>query len=56
LTKCNIPASVIKDIIGWENVAMVDIYDDTEVDDELGKYFDADGIKVVEQKGLGDLK
>jgi site-specific recombinase XerD len=56
LSKCNIPASVIKDIIGWENVAMVDIYDDTEVDDELGKYFDADGIKVVEQKGLGDLK
>lgn len=55
MSKCNIPASVIKDIVGWENVAMVDIYDDTEVDDELGKYFDVDGIKQVEKKGLGDL-
>ena len=56
MCKCNIPASVIKDIVGWENVSMVDLYDDTEVDDELGKYFNADGMKQVEKKGLEDIK
>ena len=56
MCKCNIPASVIKDIVGWENVSMVDLYDDTEVDDELGKYFNADGMKMVEKKGLEDIK
>ena len=50
-----IPASVIKDVVGWESVSMVDIYDDTEVDDELGKYFNAEGIKKIEKKGLEDL-
>jgi len=55
LCKSNIPASVIKDIVGWENVSMVDIYNDTEVDDELGKYFNENGIVTVEQKGLGDI-
>jgi site-specific recombinase XerD len=55
MCKCNVPASIIKDVVGWESVSMVDIYDDTEVDDELGKYFSPDGIKVIEQKGLSDL-
>lgn len=55
LCKANIPASVIKDIVGWESTNMVDIYNDTEVDDEIGKYFDQDGIKQVEKKGLSDL-
>jgi len=56
MCKCNIPASIIKDVVGWESVSMVDIYDDTEVDDELGKYFDADGIKMIERKDLSDLE
>ena len=55
MCKSNIPASIIKDIVGWENISMVDLYDDTEVDDELGKYFNEDGMKKVEQKGLDDL-
>lgn len=56
LCKANIPASVIKDIVGWESTNMVDIYNDTEVDDEVGKYFDESGIKQVEQKSLADMK
>lgn len=55
LCKANIPASVIKDIVGWESVAMVDIYNDSDVDDELGKYFDEDGVKQVDVKSLSDL-
>lgn len=55
MCQANIPASVIKDIVGWESTSMVDIYNDTEVDDEVGKYFDEDGIKQVEKKSLSDL-
>lgn len=56
LSQAKIPASVIKEIIGWESVEMVSIYDDTEVDDKLGDYFGEEGIKQVESKGLSDLK
>lgn len=55
LSQSNIPASVIKDIVGWANVAMVEVYDDTDVDDKLEKYFDTNGIKKVDKKGLEDL-
>lgn len=55
MCKANVPASIIKDIIGWENVSMIDVYNDTEVDDEVGKYFDENGIKVTEKKSLSDL-
>lgn len=50
-----IPASVIKEIIGWTSIEMVNIYNDQEIDDQLGKYFDENGIKQIEQKGLSDL-
>lgn len=56
LSESNIPSEVIKNLVGWESVEMVSLYTDTEVDDELGKYFDEDGIKQVELKNLGDLK
>lgn len=55
LSQANIPAEVIKQIVGWENVSMVSLYNDTGIDDELGKYFGEDGIKQVEQKNLSDL-
>lgn len=55
LCQANIPAEVIKEIVGWESVDMVSIYNDTEIDEELGKYFDKNGIKEVEQKSIADL-
>jgi integrase len=55
LSKANIPASVIKEIVGWDSVEMVSIYDDSEVDDKLGDFFGENGIKQVEKKGLNDL-
>ncbi len=55
LAKLNIPTSVIKDIIGWESIDMVDLYTDIDVDDKLGQYFGEDGIKKVESKSLSDI-
>lgn len=55
LCKANIPNEVIKDVIGWSSTALIDVYNDSDVDDELGKYFDANGIKNVENKSLSDL-
>lgn len=37
--KSNIPNHVIKQIIGWDSVEMVDLYNDTMLDDVLGDYF-----------------
>jgi len=35
---------------------MVSVYDDSDVDDELSKYFDVNGVKQVKEKTLADLK
>lgn len=55
LSKAKIPHNVIKEIVGWSSLDMVQIYDDSSIDDKLGDYFGEDGIKVVESKGLSDL-
>ena len=55
LSKQNIPDSVIQDIVGWESAEMCKLYNDTTIDDNLGKYFGEDGIKKVKSKGLSDL-
>ena len=55
LAKANVPAEVIKEIIDWESVDMVSLYNDNGIDDELSKYFGEDGIKQVEKKSLSDL-
>lgn len=55
LSKQQIPDNVIKEINGWSSIDMVNIYKDIEAEDEFGKYFDEEGIKKVEEKGLGNL-
>ena len=55
LSEQGIPDNVIKDIVGWSYVGLVDVYRDTEAEDTFDKYFGADGIKSVEKKGLEDL-
>ena len=55
LRKAGIPDNVIKEIIGWESLEMVSIYVDVEADDEIGKYFDENGIKKVEDTSLDQL-
>lgn len=39
LKKRSIPDSVIQKIIGWESLDMVDIYNDLDVEEEIGMYF-----------------
>lgn len=55
LHNSQIPLDVIKQIVGWASVDMVNHYIDSDIDDELGKYFGEEGIKQVEQKSLSDL-
>ena len=38
-TKLNVPDGIIKSIVGWANVSMVEIYKDVDEDEEIGKYF-----------------
>lgn len=37
--KLNVPDSVIKNIVGWSNIGMVEVYKDVDEDEEIGKYF-----------------
>lgn len=55
LSQAGIPASVIKEIVGWNSIEMVDIYDDTDTDDKIGSYFSDGQIVQREQKSLADL-
>lgn len=55
LSRSGLPDSVIKIIIGWDSLEMVDLYKDFSDDEEIGKYF-ADG-KIIARKeaSLSDL-
>ena len=55
LAKSNIPDSVIKEILGWDSLEMVSVYKDISGDEEIGKYFDENGIKTVEAGSLDKL-
>lgn len=50
-----LPDSVIKDILGWDSLEMVQVYKDIDGDEELGKYFGADGVKAANPIGLDQL-
>lgn len=55
LSEQGIPDNVIKDIVGWADVGLVDVYRDTEAEDTFDKYFGAEGIRKVEKKGFENL-
>ncbi len=55
LSEQGIPDNVIKDIVGWSDVGLVDVYRDTEAEDTFDKYFGAEGIKKVDKTNLSDL-
>lgn len=55
LVKNNIPSNVIQDIINWESADMVNLYTDISADENIGKYFDENGIKQVSNKFLSEI-
>ena len=55
LSEQGIPDNVIKDIVGWSDIGLVDVYRDTEAEDTFDKYFGEEGIKKIEKKDLSDL-
>lgn len=55
LLEQNLPENVVQSIQGWSSGDMVRIYDDRSNESQFEKYFGAEGIKQVEQKGLLDL-
>jgi integrase len=55
LARLNLPDSVIQEIIGWESADMVKIYKDISTDEQLGKYFDENGVKEIKETKLSDL-
>lgn len=56
LCRYNIPAEVIKDIIGWADTSLISVYNDNSVDSELGKYFNSEGIKQTKESSFLDIK
>ena len=55
LAKSNVPDGLIQSIIGWDSLEMVKLYKDIDTDYEIGKYFDENGMKEIEQTKLSDL-
>lgn len=55
LSRLNIPDSVIQEIVGWDSLDMVKLYKDIDADEQLGKYFDENGVKTVKTSKLSDL-
>lgn len=55
LAKSGIPDSVIAQIFSWESVDMVAVYNDTTIDESIGKYFNADGIISGQKANISDL-
>ena len=55
LQRSGIPDGVIQGLQGWTSAEMLNVYSDLEADEQLGKYFDENGIKVVEQTKLSDI-
>lgn len=53
--RAGIPDTVIQQYIGWADISMVPVYVDMQADEQLGMYFNEDGIVIPEQKGLVDL-
>lgn len=50
-----LPESVVQQIQGWSSSDMLRIYDDRSNDQQLEKYFGADGIKSVKSSSLIEL-
>lgn len=55
LVRKGLPDGVIQDIIGWTSADMLRLYTDIPVDEQLGRYFDENGIKATEKTDISNL-
>lgn len=55
LIRAGLPDSVVKEIIGWEDVSMVSVYTDMNAEERIGMFFKNGEIDTSSTKGLGDL-
>lgn len=55
LSSSGVPSNVIQNIIGWESLDMVGIYDDTPKEDGFEDWFSADGIVKKKKGSLEEL-
>lgn len=55
LARAGLPDSVISSILGWEGTAMVSVYNDMTVEEQIGDYFNEDGVTQKERVSISDL-
>ena len=55
LSRSGLPDGVITKIVGWDDPSMCQVYNDREIDEELGQYFDETGIKAQAPPDLSTL-
>lgn len=53
--RAGVPVHIVQKYIGWESMDMVSIYSDLSADEELSKYFTADGIVIPETKSFSEM-
>lgn len=53
--RAGIPDTVIQQYIGWADISMVPVYVDMQADEQLGMYFNEEGIVIPKQRSLADL-
>ncbi len=53
--RAGIPDTVIQQYIGWSDISMVPVYSDMKADEQLGMYFNKDGISAPKAKELSDI-
>ena len=51
-----LPDKVIQKLVGWESADLINLYDDSNIEDSFEEYFDSNGIKKnIKKKSLSDL-
>lgn len=55
LIRSGIPATVVKDIMSWQSLELVSVYDDSTAEESFGMYFGEEGIKKVERRNITEI-
>lgn len=53
--RAGLPDTVIQRYIGWSDISMVPVYSDMQADEQLGMYFNSEGIVVPEAKSFSEI-